>query len=79
MLNERSSIYTTGAFAQPVEMKDYKGNPIWRWVITGFEDDSYFNGESCSPVVSAETCEGLFKTYDDDDDDDDVIVDDDEQ
>jgi hypothetical protein len=76
MINENSSIFTTGAFAQPVEMKDYKGNPMWRWVITGFEDDSYFNGESCSPVVSAETCEGLLLP-DVDDDVDDVIVDDD--
>jgi hypothetical protein len=69
MINEKSNIYTTGAFAQPVEMKDYKGKTMWRWVITGFEDDSYFNGFIYSPVVSAETCEGLVLPDDDVDDD----------
>ena len=61
-----SCIYTTGAFVHPVEMQDEDGNRHWRWVVSQFEDDTYLDGETCSPVVSAETCEKLLIADDDD-------------
>ena len=55
-----SSIYTTGAFVHPVEMKDENGSHVWRWVVSSFEDESFLDGETCSPIESAETCENLL-------------------
>jgi len=74
MINKPSSIYTTGALVHPVEMKDYNGSHVWRWVVSSFEDDSYLDGKICDPVESAETCENLLKTDDDDDDDKTITV-----
>ena len=61
-----SSIYTSGAFVYPVEMKDVDGNQLWQWVVSSFEDDSYEDGVPCRPVESAEKCEGLLLPDDDD-------------
>lgn len=36
--------YTTGAFIEPLEVVDAAGKKVWRWVVTGFEDDTYYKG-----------------------------------
>ena len=61
-----SCIYTTGAFVHPVEIQDKDSNRQWRWVVSQFEDDTYLDGKTCNPVVSAETCEKLLLPDDDD-------------
>ena len=64
-------IYTTGAFLTPLKVTDDEGNPQWLWVVTSFDDSTYLDGESCSPVVNAETCDELLLTDDDEVEDDD--------
>jgi hypothetical protein len=59
-LNKTSVIYTTGAFLFPVKVTESNGNEVWLWAVSQFEDDSYCDGKTCSPVVSAETVENLL-------------------
>ncbi len=45
-------IYTTGAHLVPMEIR--RGNKIrYVWVVDQFDDDTYIDGDSCSPNVYA--------------------------
>jgi len=56
------TIFTTGAFLVPVKIiRD--GVETWRWLVTEFVDDSYYDGEYCDPVEFATEKEKLF-SYD---------------
>ncbi|MBI4654562.1 MAG: hypothetical protein HY752_06165 [Nitrospirae bacterium] len=53
-------IYTTGAHLVP--MKIMKGKEErYVWVVYEFDDDSYIDGELCSPTVYADSLEHLKK------------------
>ena len=57
---KKSRYYTTGAFIKPLQITDSNGNAVWIWSIVEFEDDTYYGGEICNPVASAETIEKLL-------------------
>lgn len=42
-------IYTTGAFLRPFRTTYPNGQEIWGWRVTGFEDDSFMDGEIFNP------------------------------
>jgi hypothetical protein len=52
----KTQIYTTGAFLRACELAPGK----WGWVVEGFEDGSYMDGEDVDPREFADTEEGLF-------------------
>lgn len=51
--------FTNGAYIEAVEVK-INGRRQWRWIVTGFEDDSYQDGERVDINTSADTLDGLF-------------------
>jgi len=53
-------IFTDGAFLQPVNI-----NNKWYWMVVGFKDDSYLDGEVCDPVVTAESQDELLREDED--------------
>lgn len=53
-------IYTVGAFL--VQMKVKSGEKErFVWVVSDFNDDSYLDGELCSPVVYANSMENMLQ------------------
>lgn len=55
-----SKIFTTGAHLQAIEI-EINGKKQWRWVVVGFEDDTYFEGEVIDVYDYANSFEGLIK------------------
>lgn len=49
-------IYTNGAHLVSVKIGHF-----WRWVVDGFEDDSFMDGESIDPAIISPTKEGLMQ------------------
>jgi hypothetical protein len=49
-------------------VKDSGGNDVWLWAVSQFEDDSYLDGKTCSPVESAETADKLLLQDEDNED-----------
>lgn len=49
-------IFTTGAFLMPVRL----GNR-WCWIVTGFEDSSFYNGQYVNVTEYSENKEDLMK------------------
>lgn len=49
-------IYTSGAFLIPMKIGNF-----WRWVVDGFEDESFHNGEPIDPAIVSPTREGLMQ------------------
>ncbi|HPO63192.1 MAG TPA: hypothetical protein PK762_08920 [Candidatus Kapabacteria bacterium] len=66
MFSENDKIYATGVYLQPVKAI-INGIEQWRWVAVGFEDDSFFDGETISVYDYADTLEGLINENFDDD------------
>lgn len=54
-----STIFTTGAFLEPIKTIDSLGNEIWRWVVSEFVDDSFKNGNVYNPQETASSREML--------------------
>lgn len=52
-------IFTTGAYLKAIECI-IDGRKQWRWVVVGFEDDTYFNGEIVDIQDYADSFEDLF-------------------
>lgn len=61
---EGDAIFTTGAFLQAIKVK-INGVKQWRWVVTSFEENSYFDGECINPVAYADKLEDMIENYDD--------------
>ncbi len=59
-LTQEDLIFATGVFLKPVDCI-INGIKQWRWVVVGFEDDSYFDGEAFDVYDYADNFEGLFK------------------
>lgn len=55
-----SKIFATGVHLQAIEV-EINGQKQWRWVVVGFEDDTYFDGEVIDVYDYANSFEGLFK------------------
>ena len=49
------TIYTTGAFCQPVKI-----NGVFRWVVTEFNDDTFRDGKYVDIKESADSEDGLI-------------------
>lgn len=52
-------IYTTGAHLAPLELSDGT-RKRYVWVVDEFSDDTYFDGDPCSPNVYANTIKNLL-------------------
>ena len=50
------AVFTTGAY---IHRFKYCGK--WRWIVGGFEEDTYINGDSVNPTYVSDTWEGLVK------------------
>ena len=55
-------VFTTGAF---VEAQEISGE--WRWIVTGFEDDTFYDGNTLDVNETAATQAGLVNPDDADD------------
>jgi hypothetical protein len=53
-------IFTTGAYLQPMKIKDNSGKEHWIWTVSEFVDDSFKNGEIYNPSETAEQLEKLL-------------------
>jgi hypothetical protein len=51
---DNECIYTTGAYIERTLI-----DGVWRWVVTGFEDDTYKNGMWIHVNVESNTKENL--------------------
>lgn len=57
--NANIKIFATGVFLQPFEV-EINGRKQWRWIVVGFEDDSYYDGELIDVYDYADSFEGLL-------------------
>ena len=53
-------IFTTGAYVQPMKVKDINGNDFWIWAVEKFEDNSYYEGKEYNPLNIARSIEELL-------------------
>lgn len=58
-MNNRDVVFTIGAFLKAEKVK-INNIEQWRWIVVGFEDDTYFDGELINPVEYAEQFEDLI-------------------
>jgi len=58
--NFNKEIFTTGAYLQPIKIKDENGNDFWAWIVERFEDSSFCDGEEFNPVEIAKNIEELL-------------------
>ncbi|MCL1958783.1 MAG: hypothetical protein FWF68_04210 [Spirochaetes bacterium] len=58
--NYNKKIFTTGAFLQPIQVKDANGNDFWIWTVERFEDSSFYNGQEYNPVEIARSLDDLL-------------------
>jgi hypothetical protein len=58
--NFNKKIFTTGAFLQPIQIKDANGNDFWVWTVERFEDSSFYDGQEYNPVEIASSLEELL-------------------
>ncbi len=58
-ISETDKVFATGVFLKP-EKCTINGKEQWRWVVVGFEDDSFHKGEIIDLYDYAESFEGLF-------------------
>lgn len=52
-------IYTTGAFLVPVKIMKGK-TERYVWVVYEFDDDSYLDGDLCSPTIYSDKLKNLI-------------------
>ena len=59
------SVFTTGAHIAPYQRKDAK----YVWVVTKFEDDTFFDGDCIDPDIISDTKDGLVNRICEDEED----------
>ena len=59
ILNKQDNIFSTGVFLKP-EKCIINGITQWRWIVVGFEGDTYLNGKSIDVYDYADTLDGLL-------------------
>lgn len=52
MKTKNQTIFSTGVFLESVECV-INGQKQWRWIATGFEDDSFASGKIINPIEYA--------------------------
>jgi hypothetical protein len=60
-IGESNIIFTTGAFLEPMKIKNMHGNEKWIWRVSEFIDDSFMDGDIYNPPESADSIENLMK------------------
>lgn len=60
----KTTIFSIGVYLQSVECI-VGGKKQWRWVATGFEEESFLNGQAINPIEYAEKQEGLVEKFQD--------------
>lgn len=56
------TIFSTGVHLQSVECA-IDGKKQWRWVATGFEDESFLNGKEINPIEYANRQKDLVEIF----------------
>lgn len=51
--------FTTGAYIQRVSYITLAGKRVFGWIVTGFDQDTYRNGDYLEVEADADTLEGL--------------------
>ena len=59
-MKDNTKIFTTGAFLQPIRIKDEDDKYFWAWIVESFEDDSYDGEEVFNPPEIASSIEQLL-------------------
>jgi hypothetical protein len=54
------TIFTIGAFLQPMKIQREDGREYWVWTVTEFIDDSFRDGKVFNPKESAENLESFL-------------------
>jgi len=52
-------IFSTGVHLKPIECV-INGKKQWRWIVVGFEDETFFEGEIIDVYDFADSFEGLI-------------------
>jgi hypothetical protein len=52
---EKPTVFTTGAFLQPLKVLNRDGNRAWFWVVSEFIDDTFQDGEIYNPPEIAQS------------------------
>lgn len=60
----QTTIFSTGVHLQSVECF-IDGKKQWRWVASGFEDESFLNGKAINPIEYANRQKDLVKKFQD--------------
>jgi|GEM_PF-980293 len=60
-ITPRDKIYASGVYLQAIEVV-IDDTKQWRWVSVGFNDDTYFDGETIDVYDYANSFQGLIKT-----------------
>jgi hypothetical protein len=60
-ITPRDKIYASGVYLQAIEVV-IDDTKQWRWVSVGFNDDTYFDGETIDVYNYANSFQGLIKT-----------------
>ncbi|MFZ5821113.1 MAG: hypothetical protein ACOYYJ_14560 [Chloroflexota bacterium] len=55
-------LYTTGAYIQPLKVTDPGGSEKWFWVVSGFDGDTFLDGEVFNPAENGYSKDDLFIT-----------------
>lgn len=58
-ITDTDRIFATGVFLQPVKCT-INNIEQWRWIAVGFEDDSFYDGETINPYDYADSIDGLI-------------------
>lgn len=56
------TIFSTGTHLQTIRCI-INGKKQWRWVVVGFECESFLNGKEINPIEYAEEQESLIKEF----------------
>ncbi len=59
-IESEPSVYTTGAHLVPMKIL-IDGNEKYVWVVTEFDNDTFFDGENCSVNVIADSKNNLIE------------------
>lgn len=58
-LTENDSLFTTGAFIEPVKVI-INNQEQWRWIVSSFEDQTFINGNEIDVYSYANSLENII-------------------
>ncbi|MDR2005341.1 MAG: hypothetical protein LBQ74_20145 [Prevotella sp.] len=65
--NSKGTYYTTGAYIEPISYSNSLGKTVYGWIVTGFEADTFCDGDSVDVSDYATFLDGLTPPADDED------------